>query len=230
MPLRAPFAGAWTGTPLIHPVSRGGVERPTQWWRIGAYVHKGDRPQIGVDNTRGTGDLMVCLVSPTDEFGADGALRSCQSRERTVPRRRLDRIGLPHVGDSGNPLLVFYGGGGSYSGVIEKVIRIVNISVDPVARIKRKFTYKAFLRHGDGAPAPNGTVGVLQWKRSGRGAGPEFFTRLATARSRKGTLRFKAKLPRSAKKKVRIRSCVIEPDQPEGGVRCTNAETIRLKK
>ena len=228
--LRAPFAGVWAGTPSTHPVSRGGGELPTQWWRVTPLVRTGDLVQIGVDNTRGQGNLAVCLASPTDEFGADSALSGCVKRERTVPPGRLDRIVLTQAGSSGQPLLVFYGGGGSYSGVVEKVIRILKISVNPVGRVRHKFTFRAVLRHGDGVRAPDGTVGVLQWKRAKGTPGPGSFTRLAGARSRKGTLKFKARLPRSAQKRVQVRACVIQPDQPEGGTRCTDPKTLRLKK
>ena len=181
--------------------------------------------------TAATPTTGLCLVSPTDEFGADSILSGCQRQERTIPRGRLDRIVLRHVGSTGQPLLVFYGGlasqSGGYSAIVEKVIQVVNIAVDAPQRVERKFTYRASVRYGDGTRAPDGTVGVLQWSRSGRNPGPTSFTRLAGARSVRGTLRFKARLPESAKNRVRLRACVI---QPAGGARCTDAARVRLRK
>ena len=212
-------------------MKRGGAEYPTQWWRVAPYVRTGDQLQIGVDNSGGGSVVAVCLVSPVDEFGADAALGSCQKRERTI-LGRLDRIVLPHVGDSGQPFLVFYGGranqGGGYWAVIERVFRVVKIGTGkPLVRIRRKFTYRAFVRYGDGTLAPNGTVGFLRWRRSGRNPGPGAFTTLASARSVKGRLRFKARLPKSTKKRVELQSCVTHP---RGGLRCTEAESVKLRK
>lgn len=231
MPLRAPLTGTWAGTPSTHPVSRGGGELPTQWWRVQPFVRTGDLLQIAVDNSRDTTGVALCLVTPTDEFGADSALSGCRTRERVIPPGRLDRILLRHVGASGNPLLVFYGGrasqAGGYSAVIEKVIQVLDIAVDPLVRTKRRFSYRAFVRYGDRTRAPDGTLGILQWSRSGRNPGPPTFTRLARARSVKGRLKFKARLPKTTKNKVKIRACVI---QPAGGARCTKPERVRLRK
>ena len=231
VPLGAPFSGEWAGTPSTHPVSRGGSEYPTQWWRVAPFVRTGDQLRVGVDNSRGESDVAVCLVPSTDEFGADSALGTCRNRERIVPSGRLDRLILPHVAASGQPLLAFYGGfanrGGGYSAIVERVVVVVNIAVNPPRRIKRRFTYRAVVRYGDRTAAMDGTVGVLHWRRSGRNPGPESFRRLAGARSVRGTLRFKARLPKSTRRKVQLRSCVAQPD---GGTRCTRWATVRLRK
>lgn len=228
--LGAPLTGVWAGTPSSHPVSRRGVLFPTQWWRVAPFVRTGDVLQIAVDNTRNPSDLAVCLLSPTDEFGADSALGACERQERIIPRGRLDRILLRHAGSSGQPLLVFHGGlanqGGGYTAVVERVTKIVKIAADPPQRIRRKFTFRASVRFGDGTRAPDGTVGILQWTRSGRNPGPTSFTRLDGARSVRGRLKFKARLPDSARNRVRLRACVIQPD---GGVACTKAARVRIR-
>ncbi len=225
----APFSGEWAGTPNTHRLSRAGSEYPTHWWRIAPYVRTGDQVQIAVDNSRGETDLALCLLPPVDEYGADSALGACEKRERRVPKGRLDRLVLPLIGKSGQPLLVFYGGfrSGGYTATIERVAVRLRIGVGSVRGVKRKFTHKAFVRYGDGTRAPNGTVGILQWSRSGRNPGPKGFVKLASARSVKGTLRFKAKLPKSTRNGVQLRACVI---QPGGGARCTEPYKVRLRR
>ena len=183
-------------------------------------MRTGDQLLIAVDNSRGETDVALCLLPSVDEFGADSALGACEKRERRVTIGRLDRLAVPLIGASGQPLLVFYGGfrSGGYSATIERVIVRLRISVNPVGRIRRKFTHRAFVRYGDGTRAANGTVGILQWSRSGRNPGPKSFTRLAGARSVKGTIRFKAKLPKYTRNSGLLRSCV---SQPGGGASCT---------
>ena len=225
----APFSGQWAGTPNTHRLSRAGSEYPTHWWRIASYVRTGDQVQIAVDNSRGDTDVALCLLPSVDDYGADSALGACEKRERRVSKGRLDRLVIPYAGSSGQPLLVFYGGfrSGGYSATIERVIVRVKIGINSVTRVRRKFTHRAVVRYGDGTRAADGTVGVLQWSRSGRNPGPKSFTKLAGARSVKGTLRFKAKLPKYTRNSVMLRSCVI---QPGGGASCTQPYRVRLRR
>ena len=56
---------------------------------------------------------------------------------------------------------MFFGGKandpGSYSAIVEKVVRPVSIGTNPVGRVRRKFTFRAFVRYADGTAAADGT-------------------------------------------------------------------------
>lgn len=228
-----PFSGTWYGTP-IRIRNEYDESDPTHWWRLAPVLRVGDTIQVAVDASQ-TQVVNLCLASPVDDYGAADALSGC-GRGTGYPGA-FRRLRVPYNGTTGQPFLVVDPGydeaasdpsSGSYTVTIEKVITRVNIGTTPSRRVRRSFTYRAALRYGDNTPAADGTGGVLQWKRAGAGKGPRTWAKLAGARSTRGMVTFRARVPKriKAKRKFALRSCVL---QPGGGPRCTRGAAVKVR-
>lgn len=225
--LGVPFSGSWYGTPTT---SDDIVEH---WWRLTSRIHTGDSLQIAVDNSGSGYEAFLCFTSPVDDYGADEAVEKCSFKR--VGGRQLSRLTLRYNGISGQPLLIvtprssddahLYSQSGGYSATIETIITRVNIGAIARRVVKHSFAYKATLRYGDNTAAVDGTSGVLQWRRASGAPGPKSFKDLASANSVGGRLRFVAKLPKKARKRLQLRACVFQPGGPP---RCTRADTVKV--
>ena len=137
------------------------MEYPTQWWRVAPLVRTGDLLQVAVDNSRDANDReAICLVSPTDEFGADSIL-----------------VRLPEAASGRSPGAAWTGS----SSALRRIQRAASAGVlrgpgqserrllghrreghpgrehrggRPAAGQARKFTYRASVRYGDGTRGP----------------------------------------------------------------------------
>jgi len=166
-----PFSGDWTGTPRQH------IADCCDYWhfyRPTVTLRTGDALQLAIDNTQHADELYVCLLSPTDEFGANAMLRNECGDETTVQAivqaGALARETVRYPRSTPGGFLVFEAFDsdpptGQYTVTIERVITRVNIGLVPPRRLKRHFTLGAALRYGDNTPVVDGSTAVLQYRR-----------------------------------------------------------------
>ena len=235
--LGVPFSGSWPGTGRSQPSCNRGNGQFCHWWRLSPLLRRGDKVTLAVDHSagdRGTAQLSLCLLSPVDDFDANAAVGGCQWTNTAYIAQ--DRETLTYAGATGQAFLVVNAGccsgspaksGGQYTATVERVTTRVDIGAVPPNRVARAFRYTASVRYGDNTTAADGLRGVLEWRRAKGTPGPRSFKRFSSATSSSGRLSFRAKLPRTARRKLQLRACV---QQPGGGQRCTPAKTVKIRR
>lgn len=224
-----PFSGDWAGTPRQH------ISDCCDYWhfyRPSFSLRTGDELQLAIDNTQNQ-DLYICLISPTDEFGAAETLgRECDHTQYVyVERGAMARKTVPYSRSLPNGFLGVMGfdsssPSGRYTITIERVITRVNIGLVAPRRLGRTFTITSALRYGDNTAVADGISASLQFRPMLRGKRTSFKT-IARAKSAGSAARFKAQLPKRRPKSGHIRACV---EQPGGAkTRCTRAFRVRVR-
>jgi len=226
-----PFSGEWAGTPRQH------ISDCCDYWhfyRPAFGLRTGDSVQLALDNSRNPGNhLQICLVSPTDEFGATDVLgRECRENagadaeagamaRRTLVYRPAQPNGflVAEAFDSGEPT-------GQYTITVERIITRVNIGFVPPARTGRTLRISAALRYGDNTPVTDGIPATLEYRPIDRRAPRRPFRTIARSTSQGSSAAFSARLPGAATPVVQLRACAEQP----GGTkpRCTRAYRVKV--